>query len=130
MGKQLRRWSHGFVQNVRLHGRGVLDVPYLRSAVAVSVWDATVAALVYLFLLPVLAIVTRDPRWLLGYVLDLPALAIPVIVGARPRGEVGRALASLPAFLVIRVVNAVFFLRAAWSEWVLGRTFRVYEKGH
>lgn len=128
--KQLKRWSHGFVQNVRLHGRGVLDVPYLRSAVAVSVWDATVAALVYLFLLPVLAVVTRDPRWLLGYVLDLPALAIPVIVGARPRGEVGRALASLPAFLVIRVVNAAFFLRAAWSEWVLGRTFRVYEKGH
>ena len=128
--KQLKRWSHGFVQNVRLHWDGILHVPYLRSAVAVSVWDATVAALVYLFLLPVLAIVTRDPRWLLGYVLDLPALAIPVIVGARPRGEVGRALASLPAFLVIRVVNAAFFLRAAWSEWVLGRTFRVYEKGH
>ncbi len=128
--KQLKRWSHGFVQNVRLHWDGVLEVPYLRSAVAVSVWDATVAALVYLFLLPVLALVTGDLRWLLGYALDLPALAVPVVVGALPRGEVGKALASLPAFLVIRVVNAAFFLRAAWSEWVLGRTFRVFEKGH
>ncbi|MDF1505468.1 glycosyltransferase family 2 protein [Roseisolibacter sp. H3M3-2] len=128
--RQLKRWSHGFVQNVRLHWRGVLEVPYLRSAVAVAVWDATVAALVYFFVLPALALATRDPRWLLGYVLDLPALAVPVLAGAIPRGEAGRALASLPAFLVIRVVNAAFFLRAAWSEWVLGREFRVFEKGH
>src|SRR2546427_2801474 len=41
MGKQLRRWSHGFVQNVKLHWRGLLTVPYLRSAVAVGVWGAT-----------------------------------------------------------------------------------------
>jgi len=31
LGKQLRRWSHGFVQNVRLHWRPLLQVPYLRS---------------------------------------------------------------------------------------------------
>jgi hypothetical protein len=31
---------------------------------------------------------------------------------------------------VLRTVNALFFLRAAWSEWVLGRSFRTYEKGH
>jgi poly-beta-1,6-N-acetyl-D-glucosamine synthase len=54
--KQLRRWSHGFVQNVALHWRGVLRVPLLRSAVAVSAWDAIVASVLYLFLLPVLAI--------------------------------------------------------------------------
>ena len=55
---------------------------------------------------------------------------MPVLVGAAQRGEVGRALASLPAFLVLRVVNAMFFLRAAWSEVVLRRSFRTYEKGH
>src|SRR5881397_1669054 len=43
MGTQLQRWSHGFVQNVKLHWRAVLAVPYLRSAVAVAFWDATVA---------------------------------------------------------------------------------------
>jgi hypothetical protein len=36
----------------------------------------------------------------------------------------------MPAFLVLRALNAVFFVRAAWSEWVLGRSFRTYEKGH
>ena len=130
MRKQLRRWSHGFVQNVRLHWRGVLEVPYLRSAVAVSLWDATLAAFVYLLALPVLALVLRNPWLLLGYVIDVPAVMVPVLAGASKRGETARALASIPAFLVLRTVNAFFFLRAICSEWVLGRSFRTYEKGH
>ena len=130
MRKQLKRWSHGFVQNVRLHWRGLLDVPFLRSAVAVSLWDASLAAFVYLLLLPLLAIALRNPWLLLGYVIDVPAVLVPVLAGAIPRGETRRALASVPAFLVLRTVNAVFFLRAAWSEWILRRSFIVYEKGH
>ena len=130
MRKQLKRWSHGFVQNVRLHWRGLLEVPYLRSAVAVSLWDATLAAVVYLFLLPVLALAFRNPWLLLGYAIDVPAILIPVVAGASRRGDVVRAVASIPAFLVLRTVNAVFFLRAVVSEWMLGESFHVYEKGH
>jgi poly-beta-1,6-N-acetyl-D-glucosamine synthase len=127
---QLRRWSHGFVQNVSVHWRGLLDVRFLGSAVAVSLWDATVATLIYLVLLPVLAIATADPRWLLGYVLDVPVLLIPVLMAAIPRGEGWRAVASMPAFVVLRTVNAIFFLRALVAEWVMRRPFRTYEKGH
>ena len=130
MRKQLKRWSHGFVQNVRLHWRGILGVPYLRSMVAVSLWDATLAAFVYLLALPILAVALRNPWLLLGYVIDLPAVLVPVVAGATKRGEIGLALASLPAFLLLRTVNAVFFLQAACSEWMLGRSFRTYEKGH
>jgi biofilm PGA synthesis N-glycosyltransferase PgaC len=130
MHKQLRRWSHGFVQNVRLHWKGLLDVPYLRSAVAVATWDAVVASLVFFVLIPALALALRTPWPLLGYVIDLPALLVPLAVGAVPRGELCRALASIPAFFVLRTVNAVFFLAAAWSEWVRGRSFLSFEKGH
>jgi biofilm PGA synthesis N-glycosyltransferase PgaC len=130
MSKQLKRWSHGFVQNVRLHWRGLVHVPFLRSAVAVSLWDATLAAVVYFIALPVLALAFSNPWFLLGYVIDVPALAVPVLIGAVKRGETMKALASLPAFLVLRVVNAMFFLRAAWTELVLRKSFRVYEKGH
>jgi poly-beta-1,6-N-acetyl-D-glucosamine synthase len=130
LGKQLRRWSHGFVQNVALHWRGVLRVPLLRSAVAVSAWDAVVASVLYLFLLPVLALALRQPWLLVGYVIDVPAVVVPAVVGALPRREVGRALASLPAFFVLRTVNALFFLRAVWEELVLRRRFETYEKGH
>jgi poly-beta-1,6-N-acetyl-D-glucosamine synthase len=130
MGKQLRRWSHGFVQNVRLHWRGLLNVPYLRSAVAVATWDAIIASTVYLFVVPMLALVFRNPWFLLGYVIDIPALLIPVIAGAAPRREIGRALLSMPAFMVLRTVNALFFLEAVWAEWVMGKRFATYEKGH
>jgi cellulose synthase/poly-beta-1,6-N-acetylglucosamine synthase-like glycosyltransferase len=130
LGLQLKRWSHGFVQNVRLHWHGVLAVPFLRQAVAVSCWDAVVAAVAYLFLLPVLAIALGNPWLLLGYVIDVPAIAVPVLAGALSRGEVRRALVSLPCFFVIRTVNAMFFLKAVWLELVMKRTFTTYEKGH
>jgi biofilm PGA synthesis N-glycosyltransferase PgaC len=130
LSKQLRRWSHGFVQNVRLHWRGLLGVPFLRQTVAVAFWDAIVAAFIYLMVLPVLALTLGNPWLLLGYVIDVPAVAVPVLAGAAARGEVRRALASLPAFFVLRTVNAVHFLKAAWLEFVMKRSLHVYEKGH
>jgi biofilm PGA synthesis N-glycosyltransferase PgaC len=130
ISKQLRRWSHGFVQNVQLHWQGLLEVPYLRSMVAVVTWDAIIASIVYLFILPLLALILMKPWLLLGYVIDIPALLIPLIAGAFPRNELGRALSSLPAFFVLRMVNSVFFLEAVWSEWGRRRSFLVYEKGH
>lgn len=128
--KQLRRWSHGFVQNVRIHWRGLLDVPFLRSAVAVACWDAIVASVVYLMLLPVIALVFWNPYFLLGYVIDVPAIVVPVVAGALPRRELGRALVSVPSFFILRTVNAVFFLKAVWEEIVRGRKLVTYEKGH
>ncbi|HJU72373.1 MAG TPA: glycosyltransferase family 2 protein [Gemmatimonadaceae bacterium] len=130
LSKQLRRWSHGFVQNVRLHWRGLLRVPFLRHAVAVSFWDAVVAALVYLLALPLVALALGTPLPLLGYIIDVPAVAVPVLVGAHARGETRKALASLPAFFVLRTVNAIYFLRAAFNELLVRRSFTTYEKGH
>jgi biofilm PGA synthesis N-glycosyltransferase PgaC len=128
--RQLRRWSHGFVQNVRLHRRDLLDVPFLRSAVAVACWDAVVASLVYLVLLPLVAFFLRNPYILLGYVIDVPAIVVPVMAGAIPRREPWRAFVSIPCFFLLRTVNAVFFLEAVWSEVVRGRRLTTYEKGH
>jgi hypothetical protein len=93
-------------------------------------WDATLASFIYLILLPILTIYFKSPWLLLGYLIDAPAVLVPVMVGAVPRGEAGRAIASLPAFFVLRTVNAVFFLSAVWSEMVMGKGFHRYEKGH
>lgn len=129
LSKQLRRWSHGFIQNVRLHWPEAIHQPYLRSAIAVAVWDALVASAAYLLLLPLLTLLV-SPLCLLGYVIDLPLVAVPTIVQGTRRGELGRVLASLPCFVLMRFVNAVFMLKAAYSEFVLQRTLLVYEKGH
>ena len=129
MRTQLRRWSHGFVQNVRLHWRGVLRIPYLRSVVAVAVWDATVASVAYFVLVPLLAILV-SPLFLLSYIIDTPALLVPVVSKAAERRETWQALTSIPAFWVLRVLNSISFLEACWTELVLRRSLRVYEKGH
>jgi biofilm PGA synthesis N-glycosyltransferase PgaC len=127
---QLRRWSHGFIQNVRLHWKGLLDVPVLRSAVGVALWDATVASVAYLLIVPLLALLLGSPWPLLVYVIDAPAILIPVLAAAWRRGETRAALASLPAFFVIRTVNSLFFVRALWQEVAMRRPLLVYEKGH
>lgn len=129
ISKQLRRWSHGFVQNVRLHKRSLARLGYLRSIVAVAFWDALLASLAYLVLIPALAIAI-DPLILLAYLIDAPVVMVPVLWQAAERGEVRRALASLPSFFVLRVVNGAFMLRALWDEFVAGRPLLVYEKGH
>jgi poly-beta-1,6-N-acetyl-D-glucosamine synthase len=129
ISKQLRRWSHGFVQNVRLHKRSLLSLGYLRSIVAVAFWDALLASLAYLVLIPALAIAI-DPLILIAYLIDAPVVMVPVLWQAAERGEVRRALASLPSFFLLRVVNGAFMLKALWDEIVVGRPLLVYEKGH
>jgi poly-beta-1,6-N-acetyl-D-glucosamine synthase len=126
---QLRRWSHGFFQNVMIHWRQVLGQAYLRTTVAVLLWDAVVTGSLILFALPLLGILV-NPTFFLGYVIDLPIIAVPVLAEALKRRELGRALLSLPAYPVLRVVNTTFMLKALWQECVRKQSFRVYEKGH
>jgi biofilm PGA synthesis N-glycosyltransferase PgaC len=129
MRKQLKRWSHGFVQNVRLHWRKVLDMPFLAWTVAVALWDAIFASIAYLALIPLLSIFV-SPLFLLGYLIDAPAVAFPVLVKATRRKEIVKAITSIPSFFVLRTVNSLFILEALWSELVLRRPLRAYEKGH
>ena len=129
MSKQLKRWTHGFVQNVQHHWKGLLEVPFLRMMVAVSLWDATIASLAYIVLLPILSILV-SPFFLLGYLLDIPAVIVPVLYTAFRRKEVSRALASLPGFFVLRLVNSIFLIKALWLEVIVRRPLKVYEKGH
>jgi poly-beta-1,6-N-acetyl-D-glucosamine synthase len=129
LGKQLRRWSHGFIQNVRLHWRSVLQLGYLRSIVTVVLWDALLASLAYLVLIPVLAAAV-NPLVLLAYLIDAPIVLVPVLWQALTRREAGRALLSFPSFFVLRLVNALFMLRAVWRELIVRRPLLEYEKGH
>jgi poly-beta-1,6-N-acetyl-D-glucosamine synthase len=126
---QLRRWSHGFIQNVILHWRQVLEQPYLRANVAVMLWDAIVTGSLFFFALPLLSILV-NPLFLLGYVIDLPIIAVPILVEGLKRREVGRVLLSLPAYPVLRMVNTAIMLQAIWLELVRRQSLRVYEKGH
>jgi biofilm PGA synthesis N-glycosyltransferase PgaC len=128
LAKQLRRWSHGFVQNVSLHWRGILGMRYFRSSVAIAAFDAVVAPVATLFLLPLLAILVTA-WYALAYVIDLPLIAIPVVVAARRRRETRLAMSSLPCYFLLRLANCWFMVRALFDEG-RGRRLCLYEKGH
>lgn len=130
MGKQLRRWSHGFVQNVKLHWKRILQIRYLSSLVGVAMWDATVASVVYLIGIPLATIIFRNPLFLLGYLIDAPAIFWPVMIKARERKELSRAILSIPSFFVLRTVNGLYMLEAVVTEIIMNRPLLVYEKGH
>jgi biofilm PGA synthesis N-glycosyltransferase PgaC len=129
LSKQLNRWSHGFAQNVIVHWNKVLDVPYLRSIVAVALWDAVMAVIGLFILIPLLSIFVH-PFFLLGYFLDIPAVAVPVLIQAAKRKEIKLALTSIPAFWVMRWVNCVYMMRAFWRELVVRQKLDKFEKGH
>lgn len=127
--KQLRRWSHGFVQNVKVHWKDIIHMPIMGKMVGVAIWDAIMAVVGLFVLIPLLAIFVH-PIFLLAYVLDLPMVMVPVLTTAARRGEVRKALASIPGFFVIRFVNSVFMISAFWNEFVAGRELKTFEKGH
>jgi cellulose synthase/poly-beta-1,6-N-acetylglucosamine synthase-like glycosyltransferase len=130
MSKQLRRWSHGFLQNYLLHWRDLLDVPYLRVFVMVAMWDALFASLAFILLIPILAVLLMMPSLLLAYFIDIPIILIPIILTARTRNEVRKALLSVPCFLLLRLANSWFMLEAFATEMVMGKSFHTYQKGH
>lgn len=129
LSKQLRRWSHGFMQNIRLHLPHILGDRMLALLVVVALFDAIMAPCIYLLVLPLVSLLI-SPWYLSAYVFDLPILALPILAEAFERREFSQALTSLPAFLILRQVNAAFMLSAAWKELVIGRSFHTYEKGH
>ncbi len=129
LSKQLKRWSHGFIQNIRLHWRHVIHDPYLSAMIIIGLWDAAVASSVSLLVLPLLTLFLH-PAFALGFLLDLPAVAVPVLLKGWQRSELGKALVSLPCFLIMRLVNALFMIHAVWLECVVMRPLLVYEKGH
>jgi len=129
MHTQLKRWSAAFLQNIILHRRDVARIPFLFSAMAVSLSDAILSSVIYVAMLPLLAIFIT-PWFLLGYVIDAPVLMIPTLMVAIRRRELLRALLSFPSLFVLRVVNGFIFLKAVWFEIILRRHFTVYEKGH
>lgn len=130
LSKQLKRWSHGFVQNIQLHWKDVLQIPYLNTIVAVSTWDALMGALLYVIILPLVTLWFRNPIILLAYVIDLPVTLVPVLYTGIRKREGVRVLFSFPSFVVIRILNSVFILEAFWSELVMRKRLMYYEKGH
>jgi len=111
-------------------GQTLLPIPFLRSVIGVALWESTIASVIYLGIVPITALMTRNPLILIVYILDAPALMVPVLMQASRRNEFWKAVVSIPSFFVLRIVNCLFVLEAIWSEFITGQRLAVYEKGH
>jgi len=129
MRKQLLRWSHGYIQNVRLHRNIIIRDNWLSTFVTVGLWDTVLALLAYLIIIP-LSAVFISPWLLLGYIIDLPLVAAPMLIEAYSRKETLKALAAIPSIALLRIVNAAIFFEVLVKELILDMPLTQYEKGH
>jgi len=129
LGKQLKRWSHGFIQNVVLHWKELLKIPVLREQVIVGLADAIITGILYFVFVPLFLILNPV---MLFYLLaaDWIFITVPVLWKGHKLKMLIKSLTSLPFYFVLRVVNSVYFFQALVSELVLKRSFKTYEKGH
>jgi biofilm PGA synthesis N-glycosyltransferase PgaC len=131
LSKQLRRWSHGYLQNIRLHWKKMKKIPVLREQVIAALCDAFLGSIVLIVVLPLNLILFHDPLTILYALLaDVSFISIPPIVRGYKMKMVQKVLSSLPFFLLIRLVNMYFFYNAFISEFLLNKSLTKYEKGH
>lgn len=129
MSKQLKRWSHGFWQCLRVHRENLFHIPHLRMMVTVALWDSTLAMLTLFLMIPLLAVLVH-PLWLLLYIIDIPAVLVPVVIEGKRHGTVWKGVSSIPAFYALRYVNYWFMLKAFWDEFVVNKPLKTFVKGH
>lgn len=128
--KQLKRWSHGFVQNVILHWNDLLHIPVLREQVLVGLSDAIFTGVLYL-LFPVLFIIAGAPLLIAYlYLSDWFFVAIPVLWKGYKLKLFRKCLTSLPFYFILRIVNSLHFFEALISELIFNKSLKTYEKGH
>jgi biofilm PGA synthesis N-glycosyltransferase PgaC len=131
MMKQLKRWSYGWAQNLRLHWRGIKRIPVLREIVTTSLIDMVFGGAIYFVLAPLVAILTGNPIiFLYALFADAIFVAIPAVWKGMQMKLTREVLASLPCFFILRTLNSLMLYYAFISEFALGRSFHKYEKGH
>ena len=131
MVKQLRRWSHGWAQNLRLHWRNIRRISVLREMVIASVVDMIFGGAIYFVFAPIVAILTGNPIiFLYALFADTIFVSIPALWKGLKMKLFEEVVISLPSFFLLRTLNSIMLYEAFVSEFVLGKSLHVYEKGH
>lgn len=128
--KQLKRWSHGFIQNVILHWNSLLKIPTLREQVVVGLADAIVTGILYFMFTPLLILLNAPTALLYLYFSDWIFLAVPVLWKGYKLKLLRKSIFSLPCYFILRLVNSIYFFEALISELILKKSLKVFEKGH
>ncbi|MER5174638.1 MAG: glycosyltransferase family 2 protein [Candidatus Nitrosocosmicus sp.] len=131
MSKQLKRWSHGWFQNVILHRKNVMKIPGLREQVIVGSIDALFGSLFLLLILPLISVISGNyPLMTFTFAMDVFLFLIPSMIIGYKIKHLRKVITSLPAFLLLKIVNIYYIYEAFISEVILKKRLTIYEKGH
>lgn len=131
MSKQLRRWSHGYLQNLKAHWKNISKVPVIREQIIVSISDALFGPIGLFIILPLFGILLHNPLIIAySFLADALFISIPPLIKSIKMKNTKLVLSSIPSFFVLRTVNTFYFMSAFMKEFVLNKTFHKYEKGH
>ncbi|HKQ21664.1 MAG TPA: glycosyltransferase family 2 protein, partial [Nitrososphaeraceae archaeon] len=131
MSKQLKRWSHGYLQNVKLHWKKIRKVPVIREQIIVGLTDALFGPFALFVILPLISILSNNPLLIAyAFLTDALFISIPPLVKSIKMKNTKLVLSSLPSFFVLRTFNTFFFWSAFIKEFVLNKSLHKYEKGH
>jgi poly-beta-1,6-N-acetyl-D-glucosamine synthase len=131
MSKQLKRWSHGYLQNVRLHWKKISKVPVIREQIFISMFDSLFGTVGLFVILPLFAILLHNPLIIAyAFLADAIFMSTPALVKSIKLKNTKLVLSSLPSYFALRTINTIFFMSAFMKEFVLNKTFHKYEKGH
>jgi biofilm PGA synthesis N-glycosyltransferase PgaC len=131
MSKQLKRWSHGYLQNVKLHWKRIRKVPVIREQIIISMCDSVFGPLALFVVLPVISFFLNNPLLIaFAFLTDALFISIPPLVKSIKMKNTKMVLGSIPAYFILRTINAFYFWSAFIKEIVLKKTFHKYEKGH
>ena len=131
MSKQLKRWSHGWFQNVMLHRKKIMKIPGLREQVMVGTIDALLGSLLLLIVLPLLSILSQNHSLMVfTFVMDILLFFIPSMIIGYKIKYLKKVIACLPSFILLKIVNIYYIYEAFISEVILKKRLTIYEKGH
>jgi len=126
---QMERWSAAFFQNISLHWKTYAS-RWVGIFVLVAFLDAGIGGVLY-YLVPLWMAIVGWQKWIKWFLLgDFMLSTVPILYMGRKHGMVKLALKSIPFVFFLRYLNAWFWFRAMWLEWILKRPLRVYIKGH
>lgn len=127
---QMRRWTRGFFQAIRVHADTVHHTPSLAFLIVASLWDMLTSPLIALVLVALAVsgnapteLVTTFALWSIGWTL-VAAMLAATVVGWR------RAARCAPSYAVLSTVSGYFSLESFFKEWILRRRLTTWVKGH
>jgi cellulose synthase/poly-beta-1,6-N-acetylglucosamine synthase-like glycosyltransferase len=130
MIKQIKRWSTGYFQVLKLNWKDIKKIPILREFIILGLVDTLVGIILNAFLISFTISHANPTKYLYFLALDVILLSIPTFWIAAKMGKVSQLVKTLPVYLICRYISYCGLFYALISVFVLRKGNIKFEKGH